>query len=78
MTPHKPIEIDVRPLIEAGIEPRPQLFEAVQRLAPGQRLSVLSPFVPSPLIERLRSDGFTVTLARRADGAWETRFTKPA
>ncbi len=68
--------IDVRPMIEAGIEPRPKLFAAVQALKDGQALIVIAPFLPSPLIEKLRSDGFSAEVARRKDGAWETRFSR--
>jgi uncharacterized protein (DUF2249 family) len=72
----EPVVIDVRPLIAEGIEPRPQLFKAVQGLGPGQTLVVIAPFLPSPLIERLRADGFAAEVTRRSDGAWEVRFTR--
>jgi len=72
----KPLIVDVRPLMEAGIEPRPKLFAAVQSLKEGQALIVIAPFLPSPLIERLRADGFQAEVARREDGAWETRFSR--
>jgi uncharacterized protein (DUF2249 family) len=70
----EPLVIDVRPLLAEGIEPRPQLFAAVQALLPGQTLVVIAPFLPSPLIERLKADGFSPDVARRNDGAWEVRF----
>ena len=66
--------VDVRPLIEAGIEPRPQLFAAMRKLEPGQALVVIAPFLPSPLIERMRADGFVAEVGRRGDGGWEVRF----
>jgi len=66
--------VDVRPLIAEGIEPRPQLFAAVQGLANGQALVVIAPFLPSPLIERLKAEGFSAEVTRRADRAWEVRF----
>ncbi|ATC63534.1 hypothetical protein CMV30_05955 [Nibricoccus aquaticus] len=66
--------MDVRPLIAEGIEPRPQLFAAVKGLAAGQALVVIAPFLPSPLIERLKADGFSAEVTRRGDGAWEVRF----
>ncbi len=68
--------VDVRPLVEAGIEPRPQLFAAVKALEDGQVLVVIAPFLPSPLIERLKADGFSAEVARRGDGAWEARFSR--
>jgi uncharacterized protein (DUF2249 family) len=72
----KPQVVDVRPMMEAGIEPRTTLFAAVQSLKEGQALVVIAPFLPSPLIERLRADGFLAEVARREDGAWETRFSR--
>jgi uncharacterized protein (DUF2249 family) len=72
----EPLVIDVRPLLAKGIEPRPQLFAAVQTLVPGQALVVIASFLPSPLIERLKADGFSADVARRNDGAWEVRFTR--
>ncbi len=71
-----PLVMDVRPLIAEGLEPRPQLFAAVQTLVPGQALVVIAPFLPSPLIERLKTDGFSAEVARRNDGAWEVRFAR--
>jgi uncharacterized protein (DUF2249 family) len=72
----KDLVVDVRPLMEAGIEPRPKLFAAVQSLKEGQALVVIAPFLPSPLIERLKADGFSAEVTRRNDGAWEVRFAR--
>ena len=72
----EPLIVDVRPLLADGIEPRPHLFAAVQALADGQTLVVIAPFLPSPLIERLKADGFSAEVARRNDGAWEARFSR--
>ncbi len=72
----KDIVVDVRPLVEAGIEPRPTLFAAVQSLKDGQALVVVAPFLPSPLIERLKAEGFSAEVARRNSGAWEVRFAR--
>jgi uncharacterized protein (DUF2249 family) len=72
----EPRVIDVRPLLAEGIEPRPQLFMAAQALEPGQALVVIAPFLPSPLIERLKAEGFAAEVARRSDGAWEVRFAR--
>jgi uncharacterized protein (DUF2249 family) len=72
----KDLVVDVRPLMEAGIEPRPKLFAAVQSLKDGQALLVIAPFLPSPLIERLKLDGFLAEVTRRNDGAWEVWFAR--
>lgn len=72
----EPLVVDVRPFIAEGVEPRPHIFAAVQALEPGQTLVVIAPFLPSPLVERLKADGFSAQLIRRRDGAWETSFVR--
>ncbi len=46
----------------------------VAALAPGEGFVLISPFLPSPLIEQLQSEGFRAHPERRADGAWQTLF----
>lgn len=68
--------IDVRPLLARGEEPFERIMLAVANLSPGERLVVVTPFLPSPLIERLQSDGFQARPERRHDGSWETQFSR--
>jgi uncharacterized protein (DUF2249 family) len=51
--------LDVRPLIAQGAEPFATIRARVNGLKPGQGLTVIAPFLPSPLIEKLGSKGFT-------------------
>lgn len=67
---------DVRPLLARGEEPLPAIRVRVNALAAGQGITVIAPFVPAPLIELLRSEGFAATLERRADGAWAVSFRR--
>lgn len=76
--PRPPRSLDVRPLLANGIEPFPRVMEAVARLGAGDSLTLVTPFLPSPLIEKLQSEGFEARPTRRTDGAWETRLRKPA
>lgn len=69
--------LDVRPLIARGEEPFALIRPAVDKLVPGQGLTVVAPFVPAPLIELLKAEGFQSTLERRADGAWAVNFWRP-
>ena len=39
-----PHELDVRPLLKAGVEPFQAIMGAVDGLAPGQSLIVIAPF----------------------------------
>ncbi len=77
MTPadhRKTRTIDVRPLIARGEEPFQKLMAAIASLAPDENLVVITPFLPSPLIERLQGAGFEARPERRTDGSWQTFF----
>jgi len=68
--------IDVRPLIANGEEPLALIRSKVDALAPDDTLTVIAPFLPAPLIELLRSEGFHATPEHRSDGAWSVHFRK--
>jgi hypothetical protein len=65
---------DVRPMIAQGIEPFPEIRKRIDAVVPGTGVIVVAPFMPAPLIEKLRSEGFSSTVERRTDGAWATHF----
>lgn len=65
---------DVRPLIEEGIEPFPEIRKRVDALKAGHGLMVIAPFLPSPLIERLRAEGWQSRLERGSNGEWHVYF----
>jgi len=69
-------KLDVRPLLERGESPIGAIDAAVATLAPGQGLTVIAPFLPSPLIERLRSQGFSARPVRGSDGTWTVDFSR--
>lgn len=69
--------IDVRKLLDAGKEPFPAIRNCVDKLRPDEGLEILAPFIPSPLIELLGSEGFEKSIERDADGTWVTRFWRP-
>ena len=66
--------LDVRLPLARGQEPFALIRQEIDRLAPGRGLTVIAPFVPAPLIELLKSEGFESTMERRADGAWSVKF----
>ena len=68
--------LDVRSLIADGGQPFPKVMDAIGALAAGESLRLVTPFLPSPLIEKLQGDGFRAAPERRADGAWQTTFTR--
>ena len=65
--------LDVRPLLAKGEEPFATIRNQIDQLKPGEGLSVLAPFLPSPLIEKLSSEGFQFRVEHQR-GAWITYF----
>lgn len=65
---------DVRPLIAAGEEPFPKIFAKAQAIPAGEGLIVIAPFLPSPLIEKLGSEGFASKVEHGAGGEWRVYF----
>jgi uncharacterized protein (DUF2249 family) len=74
--PRPPRILDVRPLIARGEEPFTKIMAAVAVLSAGESLVLVTPFLPAPLIEKLRSEGFEAQPERSADGSWRTRFVR--
>ncbi|HZP61288.1 MAG TPA: DUF2249 domain-containing protein [Opitutaceae bacterium] len=66
--------LDLRPLMAQGEEPLHKIMTAVTSLAPNEGLALTAPFLPSPLIEQLRADGYSVRTDHRPDGSWTTFF----
>ena len=66
--------LDVRPILAQGLEPFSQIRESVDALRPGEGLSVIAPFLPSPLIEKLGSEGFESRVERQVGGGWTVHF----
>lgn len=67
---------DVRPNLARGEEPFPLIRARVDALMPGHGVTIIAPFMPAPLIELLKSEGFHASMERRHDGAWAVSFSK--
>ena len=67
-------KLDVRPLIAKGIEPFADHPASVDALRAGEGLTVIAPFLPAPLIEKLGSEGFRSRVQHQPDGAWAVNF----
>ena len=65
--------LDVRPLIAKGVEPFTTIRTRIDQLGPGEGLSVIAPFLPSPLIEKLAAERFCVRVEHQI-GFWITHF----
>lgn len=67
-------KIDVRPLVAQGVEPFPIIRARIDLLKANEGLTIIAPFLPSPLIEKLRSEGFRSIVQHQPDGAWLVNF----
>jgi len=70
--------LDVRPMLARGEEPFPVVRARVGALQPDEGLILLAPFLPSPLIELLGSEGFTSKVERGDGGSWIVYFWRAA
>ena len=66
--------MDVRPLIASGEEPFPKIQARASSLPPGEGLLIIAPFLPSPLIEKLGSEGFASKVEHGGSGQWLVYF----
>ncbi len=63
-------EIDVRPHLDAGVDPLGVILDILKTLAPGAALHVAAPFEPRPLVRLLEAKGHVLDAARLSDGSW--------
>ena len=70
--------LDVRPILTAGGEPFTKIRESIDALGDNEGLSVIAPFLPSPLIEKLGSEGFQSRVERQIGGGWVVHFWQDA
>lgn len=67
-------ELDVRPLLQAGVEPFVEIMTAVDNLGSGQGLRLLAPFKPQPLFSVMERKGFLYEVSELDGGDFEVRF----
>lgn len=65
---------DVRQMIQSGVEPFPEIWKRVSTLGAGEGLIVVAPFLPSPLVEKLSSEGFASKIEHGQRGDWMVYF----
>jgi hypothetical protein len=66
--------LDVRSILARGVEPFSKIRQTIDTLGPDEGLSVIAPFLPSPLIEKLGSEGFESRVERQVGGGWTVHF----
>lgn len=67
-------KFDVRPMLQKGREPLPEIVKRVEGLKADEGLIIVAPFLPSPLIEKLGSEGFESKLEPVPGGQWIVYF----
>ena len=66
--------LDVRPILARGEDPFATIRSRVAALKASEGLTVIAPFLPSPLIEKLSGEGFRSSAQHQPDGAWAVKF----
>lgn len=66
--------LDVRPILARGEDPLTKIRTAIDALKKDTGLSVVAPFLPSPLIEKLGGEGYRYRIERQLGGIWITHF----
>ena len=74
MTARKFKILGVRPILAKGVEPFSRICDSIDALETDEGLSVIAPFLPSPLIEKLGSEGFESRVERQVGGGWTVHF----
>lgn len=68
--------LDVRSILAQGGDPYSTIRGRVDALVTGESLTIVAPFLPAPLIERLKGEGFEVQVERRTDDIWKVNFRR--
>ena len=68
--------LDARAAIESGEHPMPQAMADLARLGDGQVYQLVTPFVPAPLLDLARQEGFESFSVTEAPGLVRTFFRK--
>ena len=70
------ISLDARPLLAQGVHPLERVQMECASLQPGEIFEIITPFPPSPMIEKMAAGGFKTHSETGADGLFHTYFCK--
>ncbi len=70
------ITLDARPLLAQGIHPLEQVMQEAGALNPGEIFEIITPFPPSPMIEKMSAAGFECRSETDEQGLYHTFFKK--
>lgn len=72
------VELDVRPVLDAGQDPLKLIMEYVNKLKPNESLKLINNFEPTPLIILLEKQGFVSYMEIINEDLINTYFYKPS
>ncbi len=67
---------DARESIEAGNHPLPEALAAVNKLTPGHAYAIVTPFVPTPMIDKIQAMGFQTWTDTKGSAHFVTYFSR--
>lgn len=70
------VTLDARPLLAAGEHPLERVKNGAEELNPGEIFELLTPFVPTPMIDKMEALGFDTYSGRDENGLFHTYFLK--
>lgn len=70
------ISLDARPLLAQGIHPLEQVQKESAALNQGELFEIITPFLPSPMIEKMTALGFDAYTEAQEDSMFHTFFLK--
>lgn len=70
------LRIDADAMLAAGVHPAGAVKQGAAALEAGEMVVLTSGFCPSPLIQRMRQEGYEAWTGEVAPGRWETCFTR--
>jgi hypothetical protein len=68
--------LDAKPLLSQGIHPLDQVIAETASFASGDIFEIITPFVPHPMMEKMKDDGFSTWSIADASVGFRTFFCK--
>ena len=68
---------DARESIRSGGHPLPQALAAVDKLQPGQAYAIVTPFRPTPMIDKIAAKGLATWTEQKGPDHFITYFALP-
>ncbi len=70
------ITLDARPILASGEHPLQRVMEECASLQPGEIYMIITPFPPTPMIEKLTALGYENFVENADNGIFHTFFTR--